>query len=341
MAAPYSPVMIWWFRNNMRQALKEVGYDAHIAIYYEEFSAGFYHQSQDCNNRMLLSHWYITLILLPICLNGQKLPTRDEELFQMQIKDKTMFHDSSVVPDGAEINGYLFRDNPKRPLLMHPMILFALAAAAWHWLLQDIVPVYQIKGISKLVKLCLPKVQCFCDSLTSPPSERQRCALLSSCTGCEPESRAVTSPLCFPAPRQYKRRAEKPRAQRWRTDGCRYFFVVEEDNTPLSVIVTPCDAPLEWKLTLQELPEEASGEGSGEPEPLEQQKQQIMNEEGTELFSYKGNDVEYFVSTNSPSGLYQLELISTEKDTHFKVYALQHQNLISLTQNYPMIQELM
>ncbi|CAJ0944364.1 unnamed protein product [Ranitomeya imitator] len=38
----------------------------------------------------------------------------------------------------------------------------------------DIVPVYQIKGISKLFKLCLPKVQCFCDSLTSPPSERQR-----------------------------------------------------------------------------------------------------------------------------------------------------------------------
>lgn len=43
----------------------------------------------------------------------------------------------------------------------------------------------------------------------------------------------------------------------------RYYFVVEEDNTPLSVTVTPCDAPLEWKLTLQELPEEASGEGSG------------------------------------------------------------------------------
>ncbi|CAJ0940973.1 unnamed protein product [Ranitomeya imitator] len=68
----------------------------------------------------------------------------------------------------------------EQPLLMHPMILFALAAAAWHWLLQDIVPVYQIKGISKLFKLCLPKVQCFCDSLTSPPSERQFNALLMS-----------------------------------------------------------------------------------------------------------------------------------------------------------------
>lgn len=38
---------------------------------------------------------------------------------------------------------------------------------------------------------------------------------------------------------------------------------MEEDNTPLSVTVTPCDAPLEWRLTLQELPEEASGEASG------------------------------------------------------------------------------
>ncbi|NXT15649.1 NDNF protein, partial [Prunella fulvescens] len=156
----------------------------------------------------------LLLLLLPLCSRPQKLPTRDEELFQLQIRDKAFFHDSSVIPDGAEISSYLFRDTPKR-----------------------------------------------------------------------------------------------------------YFFVVEEDNTPLAVTVTPCDAPLEWKLSVQELPEEASGEGSGDPEPLEQQKQQITNEEGTELFSYKGNDVEYFVSSSSPSGLYQLDLLSTEKDTHFKVYA--------------------
>ncbi|NWU91119.1 NDNF protein, partial [Upupa epops] len=164
---------------------------------------------------MLLLHCpLLLLLLLPLSSRPQKLPTRDEELFQMQIRNKVFFHDSSVIPDGAEISSYLFRDTPKR-----------------------------------------------------------------------------------------------------------YFFVVEEDNTPLAVTVTPCDAPLEWKLSVQELPEEASGEGSGELEPLEQQKQQITNEEGTELFSYKGNDVEYFVSSSSPSGLYQLDLLSTEKDTHFKVYA--------------------
>ncbi|XP_007495602.2 protein NDNF [Monodelphis domestica] len=163
---------------------------------------------------MVLLCWGVLWLLLSLTSWAQKLPTRDEELFQMQIQDKAQFHDSSVLPDGAEISSYLFRDTSKR-----------------------------------------------------------------------------------------------------------YFFVVEEDNTPLSVTVTPCDAPLEWKLSLQELPEEASGESSGEPEPLEQQKQQIISEDGTELFSYKGNDVESFVSSSSPSGLYQLELLSTEKDTHFKVYA--------------------
>ncbi|XP_040895459.1 protein NDNF [Toxotes jaculatrix] len=156
----------------------------------------------------------VLLVLLGLGAVAQKLPTRDEGLFQMQIRDKTLFHDSSVIPDGAEISGYLFRDTAKR-----------------------------------------------------------------------------------------------------------YYFVVEEDNTPLSVTVTPCDAPLEWKLTLQELPEEASGEGSGEPEPLDQQKQQVTADEGTELFTYKGNDVESYVATSTPSGLYQLELLSTEKDSNFKVYA--------------------
>lgn len=54
------------------------------------------------------------LLLLPLGSRPQKLPTRDEELFQMQIRDKAFFHDSSVIPDGAEISSYLFRDTPKR-----------------------------------------------------------------------------------------------------------------------------------------------------------------------------------------------------------------------------------
>ncbi|XP_012877571.1 PREDICTED: protein NDNF [Dipodomys ordii] len=135
---------------------------------------------------MALLHWGLLWLLVPLSSRTQKLPTRDEELFQMQIRDKAFFHDSSVIPDGAEIGSYLFRDTPKR--------------------------------------------------------------------------------------------------------------------------YSPCGLSVSLKK-------------QSDPEPLEQQKQQITNEESTELFSYKGNDVEYFMSSSSPSGLYQLELLSTEKDTHFKVYA--------------------
>lgn len=60
---------------------------------------------------------------------------------------------------------------------------------------------------------------------------------------------------------------------------------------------------------------------AGQPEPLEEQKQQVTVDEGTELFTYKGNDVESYVATSTPSGLYQLELLSTEKDSNFKLYA--------------------
>lgn len=56
----------------------------------------------------------VLLVLLGLGSVAQKLPTRDEGLFQMQIRDKSLFHDSSVIPDGAEISGYLFRDTPKR-----------------------------------------------------------------------------------------------------------------------------------------------------------------------------------------------------------------------------------
>ncbi|XP_036306309.1 protein NDNF [Pipistrellus kuhlii] len=159
---------------------------------------------------------WLLWLLLPLGPQAQKLPTRNEARFQRQVLDQALFQDSAVLPDGAEVRGYLFRDTPKR-----------------------------------------------------------------------------------------------------------YFFMVEEDNTPLSVTVTPCDTPLEWRLSLQELPEEASGQGSGEqePEPLEQQRPRATPGAGATLLSYRGNDVEAFAAAGAPAGLYRLELLSTERDAHFRVYA--------------------
>ena len=66
-----------------------------------------------CSMRMFCGPGSLVLALV-LGTVAQKLPTRDEGLFQMQIRDKAVFHDSSVMPDGAEISGYLFRDTPKR-----------------------------------------------------------------------------------------------------------------------------------------------------------------------------------------------------------------------------------
>lgn len=95
-----------------------------------------------CWPRMVLLHCCLLWLLLPLSSRTQKLPTRDEELFQMQIRDKAFFHDSSVIPDGAEISSYLFRDTPKR-YSHHSFVLFCFSASIS---LQKMPPTKKIEG---------------------------------------------------------------------------------------------------------------------------------------------------------------------------------------------------
>ncbi|XP_078087673.1 protein NDNF-like [Mustelus asterias] len=103
----------------------------------------------------------------------------------------------------------------------------------------------------------------------------------------------------------------------------RYYFVVEEENTPVTVRITPCEAPLQWILTLQELDDMSSGDGSGEREPFNLQKdpKATLHGQSGELFRYQGNDVESYSIADSPAGIYRLELVSIEKDSIFNAYA--------------------
>uniref|UniRef100_UPI00398E3F0B protein NDNF-like n=1 Tax=Pristiophorus japonicus TaxID=55135 RepID=UPI00398E3F0B len=103
----------------------------------------------------------------------------------------------------------------------------------------------------------------------------------------------------------------------------RYYFIVEEDGSPVTVRVTPCDAPLEWSLTLQELEDRSSGEGSGGSEPLSLQKgpREPVHGQSVELFHYQGNDVESYLIADGPAGIYRLQLVSKERDTMFHLYA--------------------
>ncbi len=44
---------------------------------------------------------------------------------------------------------------------------------------------------------------------------------------------------------------------------CRFFFLVEEENTPLSITVTPCGSLVDWSLEVHDIPQEFSGAYSG------------------------------------------------------------------------------
>ncbi|CAN0141451.1 unnamed protein product [Lampetra planeri] len=101
----------------------------------------------------------------------------------------------------------------------------------------------------------------------------------------------------------------------------RFYLVVEEDNTPLWLVLTPCDASLEWTLRVEDLPEEASGGGSGDSEPFRAQQPETRRPASEELHSYRGNSMESYAVHSANSGLYILEVFSPERDTSFKVYA--------------------
>ncbi|ELU07201.1 hypothetical protein CAPTEDRAFT_98130 [Capitella teleta] len=56
-------------------------------------------------------------IVLALCLNvvqSQHLPFRDEELFQFHINREEIFYDTKVLPDGAQMQAYLLRDQETR-----------------------------------------------------------------------------------------------------------------------------------------------------------------------------------------------------------------------------------
>ncbi|XP_041032167.1 protein NDNF-like [Carcharodon carcharias] len=94
---------------------------------------------------------------------------------------------------------------------------------------------------------------------------------------------------------------------------CRYFLV-KEDKSPFSVTVTPCDAALEWRLTIQDWPTH-SAHRSGRSQELEWD-----SDTPRDLFTYKGNAVKSYVRISSHSAFYMLQLMSIESNTQIRVY---------------------
>ncbi|XP_072851225.2 protein NDNF [Pogona vitticeps] len=103
----------------------------------------------------------------------------------------------------------------------------------------------------------------------------------------------------------------------------RYYFVLEEGRTsaPLTVIVTPCDVPIEWSIRVHKTTTNYFGKAAQDhldiQDPLKFQKTTRMI---STLFSYRGNSVETYTGTSYYSAVYMFEFLSIERDTHITVY---------------------
>ncbi|NWS44683.1 NDNF protein, partial [Probosciger aterrimus] len=103
----------------------------------------------------------------------------------------------------------------------------------------------------------------------------------------------------------------------------RYYFALEEGRAlaPFTITVTPCDVPIEWSILVHK----ASASFLGKAEQGDHGTQEISIFQKapsmvSTIFNYKGNSVETYMGMSSPSALYMLEFLSTERDTHITVY---------------------
>ncbi|XP_077999345.1 protein NDNF-like [Glandiceps talaboti] len=102
----------------------------------------------------------------------------------------------------------------------------------------------------------------------------------------------------------------------------RFFFSVDEDNTPVSITVTPCAALLEWQLTL--LPDEGSGDGSGDDldKNFEEQRAGLRTDQSSTLLkTYVGYSRSTYLAHDSPAGDFMLEIRSGDADSTVYLYA--------------------
>ncbi|XP_051897306.1 protein NDNF-like [Pristis pectinata] len=92
-----------------------------------------------------------------------------------------------------------------------------------------------------------------------------------------------------------------------------HYFQVR-DKSPFSIRVNPCDAALEWKVTVHDWP----AHGTYSSEKLNKLEWNQVTKR--DLFSYKGNIAQTYVRASSHSTFHRLELLSTERNTQIRVY---------------------
>lgn len=115
----------------------------------------------------------------------------------------------------------------------------------------------------------------------------------------------------------------------------RFFFLLEEDDIPVSITVTPCFSAITWKVIYT--PPLTDGAArhmhyglwrENEHESLEdlQRQQQTLIEQEQVLYQYSGHDIRTFSSQGLKKSVLQLEITSTDSATSIQIYATTSEN---------------
>lgn len=96
----------------------------------------------------------------------------------------------------------------------------------------------------------------------------------------------------------------------------RYYFIIEEEITPLEIVVTPCDCAITVKIFTQSLPPEGSANDSEDYDDdlFRQYNSLIRRPKIPEpLKTYTGSDVITYYEENAAVGIYVIEITTAEK----------------------------
>ncbi|KAK6487382.1 protein NDNF-like [Huso huso] len=100
----------------------------------------------------------------------------------------------------------------------------------------------------------------------------------------------------------------------------RWYFAVQEARSPYSITVTPCDVPIEWRLSAKTLLAKPVSTIHLESKKSKTEQYWRTSEAVVDLFIYSGNSAETFTGHFSSKTLYTIMLLSTERDTQVTMY---------------------
>ncbi|XP_035669228.1 protein NDNF-like [Branchiostoma floridae] len=100
-----------------------------------------------------------------------------------------------------------------------------------------------------------------------------------------------------------------------------YYFFVEDEGSPVLIVVEPCDTEIEWKVTLHEVTETVSPDGSGHTEQMEDPGRRGPSRTGSVVGRFSGHEVMSYLNPASQRAMYRVQVTSRGADTLFGMYA--------------------